>query len=144
MIMHEMSLVRDIVDIVLDEAEAANAAEITAVHVVIGEGRDIVEDYFEGLFQFLARGTVAEKAAMVLYKKPYRAKCNQCGHEFHLEVRDPEKWRCPQCDVYKDYKLTSGMELYISKIEASGKKCEGEEGEAVKPAVAAGVEGETA
>lgn len=141
--MHEMSLVRDVVDIVLDEAKAAGAAKITAVHVVLGEGRDIVEDYFEGLFQFLARGTVAENAEMILDKRPYEARCLKCGHEFPLDVRDSEKWRCPECDAYKEYKLISGMEFYISKIEASGKRREGEaDGE--EPAQAPKREGETA
>lgn len=122
--MHEMSLVRNVVDIVIAEADAAGAAEVTAVHIVIGEGRDIVLDYFEGLFQFLARGTVAEHAEMVVYSKPYMVCCNQCGFTFHLEVCDSEQWHCPQCEAYKDYKLVSGTEFYISKIEASGKTSE--------------------
>lgn len=117
--MHEMSLVRNVVNIVVEEAEAAGAAEISKVHVVVGEGRDIVVSLFESLFQFLARGTVAEHAAVELHHVPYMVKCNHCGTEFHLVTIDQRTWTCPNCNTYKDYKLVSGMEFYISKIEAS-------------------------
>lgn len=69
--MHEMSLVRNIIEVVKEEAEAAQAAQITAVHLVVGEGRDIVEDLVQSLFRFLARGTVAENAAVILHHVPY-------------------------------------------------------------------------
>lgn len=117
--MHEMSLVRNVVNIVVEEAEAAKAANITKVHVVLGEGHDVVPELFESLFQFLARGTVAQHAQVELHHVPYMAKCNRCGQEFHLIPIDQRTWTCPRCGAYKDYQLTSGMEFYISKIEAS-------------------------
>ena len=117
--MHEMSLVRSVVGIVKEEAEAAGAARVTKVHIVIGEGRDIVVDYFESLFQFLARGTVAENARIVLETRPYTVRGHACGGEFHLSPVDRRTWTCPTCGAYRDYKLVSGMEFYISKIEAS-------------------------
>ena len=117
--MHEMSLVRSVVRIVTEEAEAAGAAKVTKVHIVLGEGRDIVVDYFESLFRFLARGTVAESAEIVLHPTPYMARCNACGGEFHLIPIDKRTWTCPNCGAYRDYELVSGMEFYISKIEAA-------------------------
>ena len=117
--MHEMSLVRSVVEIVTEEAEAAGAARVKKVHIVIGEGRDIVVDLFESLFRFLARGTVAESAEIVIDRKPYTVRCNACGNEFHLIPVDKRTWTCPNCGAYKDYKLVSGMEFYISRIEAS-------------------------
>ena len=117
--MHEMSLVRSVVEIVTEEAEAAGAARVKKVHIVIGEGRDIVVDIFESLFQFLARGTVAENAEVVIQSRPYTVRCNACGSAFHLIPVDKRTWTCPQCGVYRDYKLVSGMEFYISRIEAS-------------------------
>ena len=95
------------------------AQQVTKVHIVLGEGRDIVVDYFESLFRFLARGTVAEGAEVVLHPTPYMARCNACGGEFHLIPVDRRTWTCPGCGAYKDYKLISGMEFYISKIEAA-------------------------
>lgn len=116
--MHEMSLVRNILALVKEEAEAAHASRITAVHLVVGEGRDIVEDLLQSMFRFLARGTVAEDAAVIVHHVPYKVRCNQCRTEFHLEIMRPEKWACPNCNAYKDYTLVSGREFYISRIEA--------------------------
>lgn len=116
--MHEMALVRNIMEVVIDEAEAADAAEVTAVHVVVGEGRDIVDDLFESLFQFLARGTIAEHARIVIEKTPYQVRCNVCGNEFHIDLFDQHSQVCPSCGADRNYKLISGNELYISKIEA--------------------------
>ena len=52
--MHEMSLTRNVLDIVLDEANAAGATRVQAVRVTIGDLRDIVEELFEGLFSHLS------------------------------------------------------------------------------------------
>ena len=120
--MHEMSLVRPLIQIIQEEAEAAGVEKVTAVHLVIGEGRDIVLHLLESMFQFMARGTVAENAKVVVQHVPYMVKCNQCGTEFHLEVMQPEKWVCPSCHAYKDYKQVSGNEFYISKLEAPARK----------------------
>lgn len=117
--MHEMSLVRPLIQIIKEEAEAAGVGKITAVHLVVGEGRDIVEHLLESMFQFMARGTVAENAKVYIQHVPYMVKCNQCQTEFHLDVMQPEKWACPSCGAYKDYKQVSGQEFYISRIEAS-------------------------
>ena len=117
--MHEMSLVRSVVEIVTEEADAAGAARVTKVHIVLGEGRDIVVDLFESLFRFLARNTVAENAEVVIHTMPYMGRCNVCGKEFHIIPIDKRTWTCPDCGTYKDYRLVSGMEFYISKIEAS-------------------------
>lgn len=117
--MHEMALVRNVVDAVVEKAEAAGVKEVRAVHVVVGMGRDIVEDYFEGIFGYMARGTVAENAEIVIYRKPYTVRCNQCGFVFHINVFDRESWICPSCDAERDYTLNSGMEFYISSIEVA-------------------------
>ncbi|MCD7818764.1 MAG: hydrogenase maturation nickel metallochaperone HypA [Lachnospiraceae bacterium] len=115
--MHEMALVRKVVDIVLEKAEAVGASEVCAVHLAIGESRDIVEEYFEGLFKYLARGTIAENAELVIYRIPYTVRCNQCGCVFPLNVFDKTTWKCPACKAERDYKLNTGMEFVIKNIE---------------------------
>lgn len=115
--MHEMALVRNVVDIVLDQAEKSNATEVKSVYLTIGYGRDIVEEYFDGLFSFLARGTIAEHAELVIQRVPYTVRCNQCHRVFHINVFDESTWVCPFCKAERDYKLNSGMEFAITRIE---------------------------
>ena len=72
--MHEMALVRNVVDIVVEQAEKSGAAEVKTVYLTIGQGRDVVVEYLDGLFQFLARGTVAEHAELVVQTTPMTVK----------------------------------------------------------------------
>lgn len=115
--MHEMALMRTVVDTVLDFAEQNGAVEVKAVYMTVGYNRDVVEQYMDGMFAFLARGTIAENAELIVRRTPYTVKCNQCGRIFHINVYDASTWVCPQCQAERDYKLHSGMEFAINKIE---------------------------
>ena len=117
--MHEMAYVRNVVDAVNECAEREGAAEVREVYLTIGEARDIVEEFFEGLFQFLARGTVAEHASIVIRRVPFTVRCNQCGTVFPLDVRDRATWACPACGAREDYHLNSGMEFSVDRIEVT-------------------------
>ena len=117
--MHEMALTRNVVDVVVEAAEAAGAVEVRAVHLTIGYMRDIVEDIFERCFTYMARGTVAEKAELVITRVPFTVRCNKCYHVYYIDVNKEETWVCPSCGE-RDYKLNSGMEFYINDIEIVG------------------------
>ncbi|MEC4271906.1 hydrogenase maturation nickel metallochaperone HypA [Adlercreutzia sp. R25] len=117
--MHEMALMRRVVDTVLDYATDVQATEVKTVYMTIGFNRDVVEAYMDSMFEWLARGTIAEKAELVIHRVPYTVKCNQCGRIFHLNVYDETTWICPQCHAERDYKLNSGMEFTINNIEVT-------------------------
>lgn len=115
--MHEMALMRTVVDTVLDYAGEVNAVEVKTVYLTIGLNRDVVEAYMDSMFAFLARGTIAEHADLVVRRTPYTVACNQCGRIFHIDVYDATTWACPRCKTERDYKLHSGMEFAINNIE---------------------------
>lgn len=118
--MHEMALVRNVVDIVLEYARKTGATEVRSVSLTIGYGRDVVEDYMDGLFSFLARGTVAEGAELVIQRVPLTVRCNKCAGVFPINVFRPETQVCPFCKAEHDYRLNSGMEFVVSSIEVAG------------------------
>lgn len=120
--MHEMALVRSVVDIVLEQAELSGAAEIRNVHLTIGKGRDVVVPLMEGLFQHLARGTVAENAKLIVHTTPLTVRCNRCDCVFPVNVFQRTTWTCPDCGAEKDYTLNSGMEFTVDRIEAVGRR----------------------
>lgn len=119
--MHEMALTREVVETVLEVAEEADAAKVTSVTLTIGCCRDIVEDWFVGLFAHLVKGTMAEGAELVINRTPYKARCNQCGDVYSLEVFDESTWPCPSCNV-KNYTVVSGREFRIDHIGAVPKE----------------------
>lgn len=117
--MHEMALTRDVVDIVLEEAEAAGATRVRAVYLTIGYVRDIVEDLFEQCFAWMARGTVAEHAELVITRVPLTVRCNECGRVYHIDVHDSETWACAGCGA-RSYRLETGMEFSVNGIDVVG------------------------
>lgn len=114
--MHEMALVGEVVDIVVKEAEAAGATSVRTVTLTIGYMRDIVEDLFDSCFSYLARGTVAEHAEIVLIRVPLTVRCNDCKYVYHINVHKAETWSCPICKA-RDYVLNTGMEFFVNDIE---------------------------
>lgn len=114
--MHEMALMRTVVDTVLDYASEVDAVEVKTVYLTIGLNRDVVEAYMDSMFAFLARGTIAEHAGLVVRRTPYTVACNQCDRIFHIDVYDATTW-VPRCKAERDYKLHSGMEFAINNIE---------------------------
>ena len=116
--MHEMALARDVVETVVKAAQDAGAKEVRRVYMTIGSGRDVVNNLFEGLFQYLARDTTAEKAELAVTRVPFRVLCRRSGTPYPLDLFDSETWACPAC-AQKDFDLSSGMEFTIDRIEVA-------------------------
>lgn len=115
--MHEMSLVRKVVDIVLEECEGKDIEEVVCVQLSLGELSDVVEPYVEGLFRHLAKGTVAANASIEIKRIPAYVRCRDCSDIHHIDFRDESTWYCPRCGVYKNYRLISGHEFRIDNIQ---------------------------
>jgi hydrogenase nickel incorporation protein HypA/HybF len=115
--MHEMSLIRPVVDAVLDTCNGRDIAAVTKVYLTIGESYDVLEDYIPGLFRFLARDTIAKYAEVAITRIPIRVRCNDCGEIWQIKIRDESTWTCPRCGSHQNYSLFSGREFRIDSIE---------------------------
>lgn len=115
--MHEMSLVRNMLHVVLEECSRYDTASVTEVHLAIGEMRDVVEDYVPELFRYLARDTVAAQANVVVRRVPVTVRCGSCGEIFAVRLRDKEPWACPRCQAAEGHALFSGNEFRVDSIE---------------------------
>lgn len=119
--MHEMALMRNVVDLVVEQAQEAGCNEVAAVYMIVGMGRDFVEEYVDSLFAFLARGTVAEHAELVVYRPPVTARCKTCGESFCVDLRTLAGYTCPGCGASKNYEFTGGFEFAVNRIEVRGR-----------------------
>ena len=135
--MHEMALMRNVVDMVLATCEGKDVGSVRKVYLTIGEMRDVIDEYVPSLFQYLARGTVAENAEVVIEHVPMMVRCQgpddarPCGEIFHIDTHDPKTWECPRCHAYQRYRLFCGDEFRISKIEVASPVAAAPEQEAV-------------
>ncbi len=111
--MHEMSIAKGILEIVLSEAQRNGATKIKTVRIRAGELRGIVQEQLLCLWEFAGKDTLAEGATLEIERVPIKAKCQSCDHVFM--VRNHE-FICSGCDS-KDVDVVEGKELDVLEIE---------------------------
>lgn len=111
--MHELSITQNMLDLVLEQAEKAGAREVGKINLVIGEMSGIVDDCVKFYFDFLSKGTIAEKAALSITISPTTVRCLDCGRSFKPKEFD---WTCPYCQS-NNKEIVAGKELLVESIE---------------------------
>ncbi len=108
--MHELAVTEDILRIV---QEHAGQAQVTDIHLVIGDLASFVDDSIQFYFDLLAPDTVAEEAKLHFHRVKTRFRCRQCQTEFEPEGRN---WICPACGAMGG-DVIAGKEFYVESIE---------------------------
>ena len=111
--MHELAITQSMLDIVLERAKKSRAKKVGAINLVIGELSGFVEESVRFYFDFLAKNTIAEGAALNFKPVSPWARCRSCDKPFELRELD---WSCPQCGG-SDIEITAGKELSIDSID---------------------------
>jgi hydrogenase nickel incorporation protein HypA/HybF len=99
--------------IVLSEAEKANARKVLKVSLKIGELAGVVPDSLSFCFELLAKSTIAENATLTIEKVPVSGYCTHCDKVFSIENNH---YRCQYCGNSR-IELVSGQELKIDHLE---------------------------
>ncbi len=112
--MHEMAMTQGILDIVLSAGKQAGVQKVRAIRLKTGAYSDVVPSLVQECFDLLAKGTVAEHAALQFTALPLVVKCRGCGWQGEIEKR---KIACRACGG-EDLEMLSGREFYVDSIEA--------------------------
>lgn len=108
--MHELSISSAIVEVAVRHAAGRR---VTLVAVRIGRLRQVVPASLEFCFGLVTRETVCEGAALELDLVPARLACQDCEHEWEIDV---PAFRCPRCGGAA-VAVVSGEELEVESIE---------------------------
>ena len=111
--MHELAITQSMLDLVLRQAEEAEAEKVEKINLVLGEMTGVVGRCLQFYFDFLSKGTPAEGAALNFKVIPTTARCRDCAKEFKLGEFD---WTCPHCQG-NNMEIIGGKELYVESIE---------------------------
>jgi len=111
--MHELSIAQSLMQLVLAEAEKANARKVITVSLKVGELTGVVPDSLSFCFELLSKSTIAENAKITIEKVPIRGYCSQCKDDFAITHN---LYRCTTCGNTQ-IDLTSGRELQIDHLE---------------------------
>ncbi len=112
-IMHEISIAKDLSVIVLETAKKANLSRVTKVNISFGQMIQIVPDIFEFAFRETVRDSVAQDAEVDIELVPVKMRCANCGNEFNVKEN---LFACTICSS-TDLLIISGKELFIKSIE---------------------------
>lgn len=114
--MHELGVTKSIVEVVLRHAEAQGATGVRAVNLVIGEMRNLDEEWVQRYFDRCAEGTIAQGAKVSITKVPIAFYCSACGATFQLPMGSDKHMCCTECGS-EEYDMITGGELLIKSIE---------------------------
>ena len=78
MIMHEISIVKDLSDIVLEVADREKLSKVTKVNISFGQMIQVVPDIFEFAFKETVRDTIAMDAVVDIEILPVKTRCRIC------------------------------------------------------------------
>ena len=82
------------------------------IHLRIGEMSGVNTDALSFAFEVLSKGTSAEKGKLEFERVPLRARCKECGTEFHP---DEFVFRCSGCGS-PEIEIQAGREMEVDYI----------------------------
>jgi hydrogenase nickel incorporation protein HypA/HybF len=112
---HELSIMSNILDIVLEYAGKAGAKKVSKINLVVGDLSDLIPEWMQTYFEFVSKDTIAEQAKLEINRVSAVIRCKQCGKEFTLN-RESWQFSCPACQS-ADIELLSGREFTVESIE---------------------------
>ena len=110
--MHEVPIVRGIVQAALEAAEEQPAARIVGVSVVLGQLSHVSEDSLRFNFEVLSSGTRAEGAQVTVRTEPSEVTCWDCGAT-NPGLPEPV---CPACGSAR-VEIAGGSQCYLESID---------------------------
>jgi hydrogenase nickel incorporation protein HypA/HybF len=116
--MHELSIMSNVLDIVVQHASQNSARKVTKIHLLVGELSDYIPEWMQTYFDFVSKDTIAENAELVVEMVKASLKCDDCGNEFNFNKNDWQ-FSCPQCNS-PNITIISGRELTVKSIEIEG------------------------
>lgn len=111
--MHELPITESILDIALRHAQAADAARVTDIYLVIGQLASIVDDSVQFYWDMISAGTIAAGARLHFKRIPAELLCLDCQERYHPGEGE---LACPQCGS-RHVKVISGEEFRMEAIE---------------------------
>lgn len=115
-IMHEMTIVTNILKIVEDRARGARAGAVTAVELEVGELAGVEIDSLRFCFEAARRDTLAAGAELIIHRIAGLGRCPACAKETPLDYAVAV---CPECGQAR-VDVIQGKELKVKCISVDG------------------------
>ncbi len=117
--MHEMSIARNLLEVIERYAPTNGSARVKVVRLRIGELAGVVPESLRFCFEVVSEGTVANEAELVIETVPLVGRCQTCGADFHVEGC---VFICRHCGSPR-VELISGNELDVIELKVEEEGC---------------------
>lgn len=112
--MHELDLVRTIVDVAVEAAHALRATKVAAVHVKVGRLAGVEAGALAASYGVACANTVLEGSRFEIIDVPIAVWCAHCLKE--VELPRVNHFFCPACGVAAG-EVRRGRELEVAALE---------------------------
>lgn len=111
--MHELTLSKNILQIVQQQSISRNFKKVKTIHLELGELMLVDKSSLLFSFEVVARSTIAENAVLNIIDIPGQAWCEFCQKLVKIQRRiDP----CKECQKFL-LKILAGEELKVKSME---------------------------
>jgi hydrogenase nickel incorporation protein HypA/HybF len=111
--MHEMALAEGVIQLVEETAQREQAQRVKLVVLEIGQLSSVEPEALKFCFQAVARGSIAEGAALEIVEVPGLGWCLACAETVPMKEL---YGACPKCGSYQ-MQATGGTEMRVKEIE---------------------------
>ncbi|MGI5964396.1 MAG: hydrogenase maturation nickel metallochaperone HypA [Candidatus Methanomethylophilaceae archaeon] len=121
--MHEVSVISDIVNAVLEKLEEYNVESVKSVEIVVGDMTQLGEEQLSFAYEVVTRGTILENSELVIEREPIEVECKGCGYSGPVKVIESGDYvshsipilSCPECGG--KIKVVAGQSCRIKSLE---------------------------
>ncbi len=122
--MHEYVFAEGILDTAVAFAEKNYAKKILKIIIEVGELTFLNTEQLRFALEIISKNTIAEGCEIIIEKKTGKIRCNSCGYEGSIDVREEvhhlgmplQVFSCPKCKS-NNTEIIEGKECNIKSIE---------------------------
>ena len=101
-------------ELILNNAlKRASGKDIAVIHLIVGELIDMTDESILASWQTMAKGTLAEGAALHIHRVPAELQCMACFQKYHPNSTN---FSCPRCGSV-GAKVITGEEFFVERVE---------------------------
>ncbi len=111
--MHEMGLAQNILKLVIQTAQEANAHKVAKIILKVGLFSGVLIESLRFGLEILAKETIARGAKIEIIPIPLQIICKSCNNQ---SIITPQSFLCPCCQSTQ-VKIISGENLELVSVE---------------------------
>ena len=110
--MHELSIAKNIIDVVTNNLAEYPGARVDLIKVEIGIFSGVDPEALRFCFPLAAEGSSVDGAELLIDTVPLTVSCRECGNDHAIS----DSMQCPVCGSL-NVTITSGRELAVSSVD---------------------------